>query len=151
MSKPTKERKLMPISIVATEGVLPEEVHAEVFIAISDLFLKLHQLAGNSFMTPNVIGEILTVPKGKTFAGGKTENIVIVELKVPSFALNTVEQKQSFVKEATDIIVRASGNAQPAGQIWVNVVYAVDGLWGIGGRAYTNADLGEAISRAVPL
>ncbi|MFC4841529.1 hypothetical protein ACFPFP_24095 [Bradyrhizobium sp. GCM10023182] len=26
--------------------------------------------------------------------------------------------------------------------------YAVDGLWGIGGKAYTNAVLGDAVTRA---
>ena len=33
-------------------------------------------------------------------------------------------------------------------RIFVNMVYAVDGLWGIGGKAYTNAELGEAVSQA---
>jgi hypothetical protein len=28
------------------------------------------------------------------------------------------------------------------------MVYAVDGLWGIGGKAYTNADLLDAVSKA---
>ena len=28
------------------------------------------------------------------------------------------------------------------------MVDAVDGLWGIAGKAYTNAEIGEAVSRA---
>jgi hypothetical protein len=30
----------------------------------------------------------------------------------------------------------------------VNVTYAVDGTWGIAGKAYTNDDLGSAIAGA---
>jgi hypothetical protein len=30
----------------------------------------------------------------------------------------------------------------------VNVTYAVDGSWGVAGKAWPNAELGEAIARA---
>ena len=97
-------------------------------------------------MTPNVVGEISIVPKGRTFAGGKPDNIVIIELKVPSFALTTQEQKQSFVKEVTEVALNASSGRVIRERVYVNMVYAVDGLWGIGGRTFTNHELGEAIA-----
>jgi len=40
-----------------------------------------------------------------------------------------------------------SGGRQPKEHIWVNVVHAVDGAWGIGGIAMTNAELGEAVAQ----
>jgi phenylpyruvate tautomerase PptA (4-oxalocrotonate tautomerase family) len=72
----------------------------------------------------------------------------VVELKVPSFALPSAAQKAGFVKEATDIVFNAAEGHHPRERIFVNMVYAVDGLWGIGGKAYTNAELGDAVNRA---
>jgi phenylpyruvate tautomerase PptA (4-oxalocrotonate tautomerase family) len=138
----------MPISVFATEGVLTEAAEARVFSELTDAFLRHHKLSGNSFLTPNVIGEINTIPAGKSFAGGKRADIVIVELKVPSFALSEPAQKQAFVADATDIVHRATGGKQPKERIFVNMVYAIDGLWGISGKAYSNADLLDAVSRA---
>ena len=137
----------MPITIQATEGVFSAAAEQKLFHDVTDAFLKLHNLGGNKFMTPNVIGEVNTIPKGRSFSGGKAENIVIVELKVPSFVLATPEQKQAFVAETTDLVVAASGGKHPKNRTYVNMVYAVDGLWGIDGRAYTNAELGEAVSK----
>ena len=138
----------MPITVYATDGVLSETAQKQAFAALTSSVLKLHQLVGNRFMTPNVIGEVSIIPKGRSFAAGRPENIVIVELKLPSFGLASQEQKEAFVSEATDVIVQASGGRQPRERIYVNMVYAVDGLWGIGGKAYTNADLLDAVSKA---
>lgn len=136
----------MPITVIATEGVLSAKAEKEVFAKLTESFLKLHNLSGNAFMTPNVIGEVSIVPKGKSFSGGKPGDLVIIELKVPSFALSSPEQKEAFIGEATEIVETATGGKHPRDRIFVNMIYAVDGLWGIGGKAYTNAELGEAVS-----
>jgi phenylpyruvate tautomerase PptA (4-oxalocrotonate tautomerase family) len=138
----------MPITVHATEGVLSETAEREVFAELTNCFLRHHQLSGNQFMTPNVIGEISIIPKGRSFAGGTPADIVVVELKVPSFALADPAQKAAFVADATDIVHGATGGRQPKDRIFVNMVYAVDGLWGIAGKAYSNSDLLEAVSRA---
>ena len=138
----------MPIAILATEGVIPVAAETDVFAALSDLFLQQHKLGGNPFMVPNVIGDINFVSKGRTFAGGKPNDIVIVELKVPSFAFGSIEQKKTFIQKATDIIERAAQGRLPRERIFVNVVYTVDGLWGIGGKAYTNEGLLDALASA---
>jgi phenylpyruvate tautomerase PptA (4-oxalocrotonate tautomerase family) len=143
--RPRKQETTMPITVIATEGVLSAQAEREVFANLTESFLKLHNLSGNAFMTPNVIGEVSIVPKGKSFSGGKPDDLVIVELKVPSFALSSPQQKQAFIGEATEIIEAATGGKHPRDRIFVNMVYAVDGLWGIGGNAYTNAELGEAV------
>lgn len=138
----------MPITVFATEGVLTEAAEAKVFSDLTDAFLRHHKLTGNSFLTPNVIGEINTIPAGKSFAGGRRADIVIIELKVPSFALSETAQKEAFVADATDIVHRSTGGKHPKERIFVNMVYAIDGLWGISGKAYSNADLLDAVSNA---
>lgn len=136
----------MPITIQATEGVLSPAAGQQLFADLTDAFLRLHGLAGNAFLTPNVIGEINEIPAGRSFAGGQPANIVVVELKVPSFVLAAPEQKEAFIREATNLVHQASGGKQPRERIWVNMVYTVDGLWGIAGRAYTNVQLGAAVA-----
>jgi phenylpyruvate tautomerase PptA (4-oxalocrotonate tautomerase family) len=79
---------------------------------------------------------------------GQARRHRIVELKVPSFALATPEQKQGFIADATDAVERASQGRLPRERIWVNMTYAVDGLWGIKGEAYPNQRLLESVSAA---
>jgi hypothetical protein len=73
--------------------------------------------------------------------------VVFVEWKVPSFAFATREIQIGYIAEATNIVHEASGGKQPKSHIWVNVVHAVDGAWGIEGNAMTNAQLGEAVAK----
>jgi len=138
----------MPIQIIATEGVIPVSAENGLFAAVTDSFLKLHNLSGNAFMTPNIIGEFSIVPKGRTYSGGKPTDIVIVEVKTPSFAFEAQDQKNAFVKDVTEAVVKATGGKHPKDQIFVNQVHAIDGIWGIGGKAYTNAELGAACHQA---
>ena len=136
----------MPITVLASEGIFTPEAEQQVFDALTQAFLKHNNLLDNAFMLPNVIGEISTIPSGRSFAGGKPQSIVIVELKVPSFALASQEQKQGFVADATEAVHKATGGKHPKERIFVNMVFTADGLWGIAGRAYTNADLGAAVA-----
>ena len=138
----------MPFNIIITEGVLADAAKASTHKAITDCFLRLHALTGNPFLERHVIGEVTTVPQGETFAGGKPANVAIVETVVPSFALATPEQRATYIREVTEIIVSASSGRVERDRVYVNVVNPVDGLWGIAGKAYTNAELGEAISTA---
>jgi phenylpyruvate tautomerase PptA (4-oxalocrotonate tautomerase family) len=140
----------MPINVIATEGLFDDRSAAALFKALTDAFLRRHGLLGNAFLTPNVIGEVATVPAGRTFSGGSPGPVVVVELKVPSFALSERGQKELFVAEATALVVQAAGGKLTPSQVWVNMVYAVDGLWGIGGKAYTNAELLDAVRAAAP-
>ena len=138
----------MPITLYASEGVLSESAASKVFAELTDIFLRHHNLIGNAFMTPNVIGEVTTIPRGKSFAGGERAEIAIVELKVPSFALATPEQKQGFVADATEAVVRGSQGRLRRDHVWVNAVYAIDGLWGINGQAFSNDQLLLSVGQA---
>src|ERR1700712_2857990 len=140
-----KETK-MPIQVIVPEGVLSASAQAEAFRKLTDLLLRLHGLTGNRFMTPNVIGEVTVVPKGRTFSGGKPTDIAVFELKVPSFVLPTQELKDAWIGEGTAIIEEAAKGRIKREHIFSSVSYAVDGAWGIGGVAYSNSDLGSAVA-----
>jgi hypothetical protein len=136
----------MPIQLIVPEGALTPAAEAEAFRQLTDLLLRLHGLSGNRFMTPNVIGEVSIVPRGRTFSAGKASDIAIFELKVPSFVLPTQELKDAWISEGTTIIEQAAQGRIKREHIFANVTYAVDGAWGIGGIAYSNADLGSAVA-----
>lgn len=136
----------MPLTLIVTEGVLPKDREQSTIARLSETFLKLHGLTGNKFMTPNVIGHVQVIPSGSTFSGLKATPVAIVEWLTPSFAFATREVQIAYIAEATEIIHEACGGKHPKENIWVNVKHAVDGTWGIAGKAMTNAELGEAIA-----
>ncbi|WP_175907960.1 4-oxalocrotonate tautomerase [Burkholderia seminalis] len=129
----------MPLTL--TEDVLPKGQETLAFARLSDAMLKWHGLIGNAAITPNIVGSINIVPKEHTFSGSKEASVAFIEWKVPAFAFNTREIQSGYIEEATEIIHSMSGEKQPRERIWVNVVHAVDGAWGIGGVALTNAQL----------
>ena len=137
----------MPLTLSLTEGVLPEGGEKEAIKRITDTFLKWHGLSGNAVMTPNVTAHVHLLPKGHTFSGGEPLDGVWIEFKTPSFAFTDRPVQQGLFKEATDIIVELSGGKQPRDKIYSNVIHTVDGTWNLDGRAMTNEEIGEAISR----
>ena len=136
----------MPIQIIVPEGALTPIAEAEAFRKLTELLLRLHGLTGNRFMTPNVIGEVTVVPKGRTFSAGKPVDVAIFELKVPSLVLPTQELKDAWISEGTDILEEAAAGRIKREHIYANVSYAVEGAWGIGGKAFSNEALGSAIA-----
>ena len=137
----------MPLTLTLTEGVLPQGTENQAFAKLSESMLRLHGLSGNTFMTSNVVGSIHLIKPEHTFSGLREAGVAFVEWKVPSFAFTDRELQKAYVAEATQIIHDLSGQKQPTERIWVNVTHAVDGAWGIDGQAYTNAELGAAVSK----
>lgn len=137
----------MPLTLTFSEGVIPDAEVKQVISKLTDSMLKWHGLTGNKVMTPTVTGQVHVMPKGTTFTGGQELTGAWVEWKTPSFAFSTREIQLGHVEDATNIIYEASGGKLPKNQIWVNVVHAVDGAWGIAGKAMSNAELGAAISK----
>lgn len=137
----------MPLTLTLTEGVLPKGKEKAAFARLSEAMLKWHGLTGNKFMTPAVIGSINVLKEEHTYSGAKEARVAFIEWKVPAIAFSTREIQIGYVQEATDIIHEMSGGKQPKEHIWVNVLHAVDGAWGIAGKAMTNAELKEAVAK----
>jgi phenylpyruvate tautomerase PptA (4-oxalocrotonate tautomerase family) len=141
----------MPITLTVPEGLLPPETETEVFAGLTRALLRVTQLEGNAFMTANVVGTLNKLPTNHVFAGGKPAPAVFIELKLPGIALATTEAKQAFIEAATDVVERAAGGRVLRDHIWTNIVYAADEAWGIGGHAYSNAQLVGAIQDAAAI
>lgn len=137
----------MPLTLTLTEGVLPIGKEKEAVQLITKSLLKTHELTGNKVMTPNITANVHIVPKGSSFSGGDEFLGAWAEWKVPSFALADEGVIKQHFAEVTDIIHRLSGGKQPKDNIYVNVLHAVNGGWNLDGKAMTNEELGEAISK----
>ena len=70
----------------------------------------------------------------------------MIEVKVPSSTFANADVRLAFIARVTDVIDELKAGRHPRDRTYVNVTYAVDGAWGIGGKAYTNAELGAAIA-----
>jgi phenylpyruvate tautomerase PptA (4-oxalocrotonate tautomerase family) len=128
----------MPISVQVTKGLLTPRGEREVLARVAAAFLKVHGLTGNAFMSAFVIGHFDVYDEEASFAGGRSQSLALVELKTPPIAFSTQAIKDAFIKEATDIIDELKAGPHPRDRTFVNVTYAVEGSWGIGGKAYPN-------------
>lgn len=137
----------MPLTLTLTEGVLPKGQGKIAFARLSEAMLKWHGLTGNKVMTPNVIGSIHVLAKDQTFTGMRETPVAFIEWKVPSFAFTNREIQLGYFEEATSIIHATSGGNLPKDNIYINVIHAVDGAWNLGGKARTNAELGELVAK----
>lgn len=137
----------MPLTLTYTEGVLPQGTENQIVAKLTDSMLKWHGLTGNKVITPTVTAQVHVIPQGKTFTGGKELSGAWVEWKTPSILFSTREIQSGYVLDATNIIHEASGGKLPKNQIWVNVVHAVDGAWGIAGAAMTNSEIAAAAAK----
>lgn len=138
----------MPITLTVSEGLLSSEAQAQAFAGLTDAVLDVAGLAGNEFMTANVIGSINVLPAGHVLAAGRPIAAAFIELKLPEIALATAEAKRAFIARATDVVERAAEGRIKREHIWSNIVYAPEGAWGIAGESYSNADLVSAIASA---
>ena len=137
----------MPLTLTLTEGVLPRGLEKTAFLRLSESLLKWAGLTGNKFMTAAVVGSINVIPEEHTYSGLQNNPVVFIEWKVPGIALTDRDVQIGYIAEATQIIHEMSGGRQPKERIWVNVVHAVDGTWGVNGQAMTNEQLGAAIAQ----
>jgi hypothetical protein len=136
----------MPLTLTLTEGVLPSGQEKVAFRRLAEAMLKWAGLTGNRFMTEAVIGSIHVLPAEHTYAGLNETGVAFVEWKVPGIAFNDRAVQLGYVEEATAIIHELSKGRQPKERIWVNGTHAVDGTWGIAGKAMTNGELVAAIT-----
>jgi phenylpyruvate tautomerase PptA (4-oxalocrotonate tautomerase family) len=82
--------------------------------------------------------------------GGVNQPVVMVELKLPDIGLAEQSSRASFIAEATDIVREFTTLDHDDRDIWVNILNARDGAWGIAGQALTNEELIAGITTARP-
>ncbi|MFG3493443.1 hypothetical protein [Streptomyces sp. NPDC047928] len=139
----------MPITVTAPQGVLTETGEREILPRLTAALIEVSGLTGNAFLAPIVGGTVQVLPAARVYAGGVNRPVVMIELKLPGVLLPDAATRAAFVKEATAIAEELTVPGHAVADIWINVLHASDGGWGIGGLAYTDADLLEGVRAAV--
>ena len=136
----------MPISVQVTRGLLTPDGERQIVPRIGQALLAGHGLADNAFMKQNVIGHLVISEPAAAFVAGLPQSLAVVEVKVPSATFTEQATREKFVQTVTDLIDELRAGSHPKQRTFVNITYALDGAWGIGGKAYSNDDLGAAIA-----
>jgi phenylpyruvate tautomerase PptA (4-oxalocrotonate tautomerase family) len=75
-------------------------------------------------------------------------NYARVQILTPAGVLDR-EQMLGCVAEMTDIVVAAAGDPTLRERTWIVITESPDGGWGIGGHAYTRAEIAAAARKAL--
>jgi phenylpyruvate tautomerase PptA (4-oxalocrotonate tautomerase family) len=75
-------------------------------------------------------------------------NYVRVQVLTPVGVLDR-DKQLGVVKELTEIVAAAAGDATLSDRTWVQIVESPDGGWGINGLAYTNDEIAQAARKAL--
>src|SRR5882762_6528283 len=94
----------MPITVTAPRGVLTTEGEREILPRLTEALIEVSGLKGNDFFASIVGGTVHVLAPQDIYAGGANRPVVMVELKLPSIGLNTVEARAAFITAATDVV-----------------------------------------------
>jgi phenylpyruvate tautomerase PptA (4-oxalocrotonate tautomerase family) len=131
----------VPITVTAAAGRLTPAGERQILPRLTDALLEATAATGNPFLTSIVGGTVHILDPRDVYAGGANRPLVMVELKLPHVALADQERRSEFIGAATRIVRSLTVEDHEPDDIWVNILHAPDGGWGIGGRAYTGDDL----------
>ena len=132
------------IDIVAPEGTFPAASEATLLERATACLLEWEKTTRIPLAVANTGAFLQVLPRARVCAGGQPAGVVRVQILTPQKAL-TQEQRAGITSGITAIIGELAGDAGVRERTWVLFHEAVDGGWGIAGRAYTNADLADAV------
>jgi phenylpyruvate tautomerase PptA (4-oxalocrotonate tautomerase family) len=130
--------------------------------AAMDTFADKHQLAVDLATAVMTVEQVPDIPMFR-------QNTAAFVHDLPSDSLSNVDADSTYVRvqvltnagaldrdkqlavvrELTDIVARAAGDATLADRTWVLLTEAPDGGWGLSGHANTNAELVTAARAAI--
>jgi len=125
--------------------------------ATAGTFAQPHQLAADlarTLMTiegvpdipmfrQNTAAIIHELPDGALSNVDGDSNYVRVQVLTNAGALDR-DKQLAVVSQFTDLVTKAAGDPSVSERTWVLLTEAVDGGWGLGGHANTNAELVQA-------
>ena len=105
--------------------------------------MKIEGVPDIPMFRKNTAGFIHDLPPGALSNVEGDANYVRVQVLTNAGALD--RQKQlAVVRQFTDLIAAAAGDASLSNRTWVLLTEAVEGGWGLSGHANTNAELVDA-------
>jgi phenylpyruvate tautomerase PptA (4-oxalocrotonate tautomerase family) len=128
----------MPLDLYVPKGSLARDKRATLASELTENLLKWTDASDDDAIRANVSVWVHELPSDAVNAGGHPANVARLDIKVPTVALTTRERRQGVIADATAIVQRAA--TAPFEHVWVIVSHAIDGGWGVDGRAFSEDD-----------
>jgi len=129
------------IDVYATTGTFADPHQLARDLAAT--LMKIEQVPDIPMFRQNTAAFIHYLPDRTISNVDGESNYVRVQVLTNAGALDRDKQR-AVVRQFTDLIAAAAGDALLATRTWVLLTEAVDGGWGLGGNANTNAELIDA-------
>lgn len=115
--------------------------------ALNEALMKWEKVPPISWFTDNTAAFIHDMDADALANANGDSTYVRIQVLTPVGVLDR-DKKLGVTREMTEIVAAAAGDPSVADRVWVQIVEAPDGGWGIGGHAYTNEEIaGEARRR----
>ena len=132
------------IDVAARAGTFKDK--PALVVALSKAMMKWEQVPPISMFTDNTAAFIHELPADAFGdANGKSDHIR-VNVLTPVGILDR-DKKLGVTTELTDLVVAAAGDPSLKDRTWVLIAETPDGGWGLGGHAYTNAEIAAEARR----
>ena len=129
------------IDVYATAGTFADP-HA-LAAKLAGTLMAIEQVPNIPMFRQNTAAFVHDLPAGALSNVDGDSNYIRVQVLTNAGALNR-EKQLAVVRQFTDLVTEASGDASAAQRIWVLLTEAVDGGWGLWGHANTNSELVDA-------
>jgi len=129
------------IDVYATSGTFkdPKALARD----LAETLMKIEQVPNIPMFRKNTAGFVHDLPNGALSNVDGDGNYVRVQVLTNAGALNG-EKQLAVVSQFTDLVAAAAGDPSLKVRTWVLLTEAVEGGWGLAGRANTNAELVDA-------
>jgi len=129
------------IDVYATSGTFADPKALARDLAAT--LMKIEGVPDIPMFRKNTAGFIHDLPPGALSNVEGDGNYVRVQVLTNAGALDR-EKQLAVVRQFTDLIAAAAGDASLSNRTWVLLTEAVEGGWGLSGHANTNAELVDA-------
>ena len=126
------------IDVYATSGTFADPKALARDLAAT--LMKIEGVPDIPMFRKNTAGFIHDLPPGALSNVEGDGNYVRVQVLTNAGALDR-EKQLAVVRQFTDLIAAAAGDASLSNRTWVLLTEAVEGGWGLAGHANTNAEL----------
>ena len=132
------------IDVYATEGTFPRphDLARDLAAAV----MRWEHVPDLALFRNNTAAFVHELPAGAISNVAGEGDYVRVQVLTPAGVLNR-DKQLGVVSELTAIVASAAGDSSLSERTWVLITESPEGGWGIGGHAYTGADIAEAARR----
>jgi phenylpyruvate tautomerase PptA (4-oxalocrotonate tautomerase family) len=126
------------IDVYAKRGTIAD--HKALARDLAATLMKIEQVPDIPMFRQNTAGFVHDLPEQALSNVEGANDYVRVQVLTNAGALDR-EKQLSVVQQFTDLIAAAAGDPSLRDRTWVLLTEAVEGGWGLGGHANTNAEL----------